>query len=162
LAAVEDRQTPGLYLELANLPAGRYATERAPIVATRPGVTRSTWWSNRHPDRGDVPRRLEEFATLGVHELAEDGFTPPETVEGILGLHLERTPRPGQGRLTGERTDGLLLVLISPKAPEHAQDLRDWGDFVHLRHIAAAGVPGYRMITPYQRVGGGEPRFCHF
>ncbi len=159
---MEDRTTPGLYLELAASDPADYGRERAPAVAGRAGVSRTTWWSNQHPDRDDVPRRLDEFATLGVHELEAEGFTAPERADGVLGVHLERTPRPGQGSLTGERTDGLLLVLISPKTPEQAQELRDWGDFVHLRHIAEAGVPGYRMITPYQRAGGGEPRFCHF
>ena len=40
-------------------------------------------------------------------------------------------------------TIGLSLVLISPREPDQAQALRDWADFVHIRHIAAAGVPGY-------------------
>jgi hypothetical protein len=56
----------------------------------------------------------------------------------------------------------LLLVLISPREESQAQALRDWGDFVHLRWIAAAGVPGYRTITPYEHVDRGTPRFCHF
>ena len=33
---------------------------------------------------------------------------------------------------------------------------------MHIRHIAEAAVPGYGMITPYERVGGGDPRFMHF
>jgi hypothetical protein len=159
---VEDRTTAGLYLELAPTDADAYGRTRAPVLAARTGVTRTTWWSNQHPHRDDLPRRLEEFATLGVHELLGDGFQPPDPPTGGLGLHFERTPRPGQGVLTGEPTNGLLLVLISPRPPDQAQALRDWGDFVHLRHIVEAAVPGYRMITPYQRVGGGEPRFCHF
>ena len=40
--------------------------------------------------------------------------------------------------------------------------MRDWGDFVHLRHIAEVAVPGYTMITPYENVTGGDPRFLHF
>jgi hypothetical protein len=54
-------------------------------------------------------------------------------------------------------------VLISAKHdddPAAAQALRDWGDFVHLNHIAAVGVPGYTMITPY-RVDGDGPAFLH-
>jgi hypothetical protein len=64
--------------------------------------------------------------------------------------------------LTGKETVGLSLVLISPREPEQAQALRDWGDFVHLNHIAAVGVPGYTMITPYENATGGDPRFMHF
>jgi hypothetical protein len=162
---VEDRQTAALYLELAGLEPDDYGRERVGVVAGRTGVQRATWWSNQHPDRDDVPHRLPEFTTLGVYELVA-GFTPPAPVEGITGLHLARTPRPGQGVLGDDVTNGLLLVLISPKDPERGQELRDWGDFVHLRHIAEAAVPGYRMITPYELVGverghGGAPRYLH-
>jgi hypothetical protein len=72
-----------------------------------------------------------------------------------------RYPRPSQGSCSGERTTGILLVLISAKQRESAQDLRDWGDFVHLRHIAEAAVPGYRTITPWEHETSGTPRFCH-
>ncbi|HEX3981202.1 MAG TPA: hypothetical protein VHW93_08260 [Acidimicrobiales bacterium] len=40
--------------------------------------------------------------------------------------------------------------------------MRDWADFVHIRHIAEAAVPGYTMITPYENVTGGNPRYLHF
>jgi hypothetical protein len=73
-----------------------------------------------------------------------------------------RTPRPGQGRLTGKPTVSLSLVLISPTTPDEAQALRDWGDFVHLNHIVEAGVPGYTMITPYENATKGDPRYMHF
>jgi hypothetical protein len=53
------------------------------------------------------------------------------------------------------------LVFISPREPQGAQALRDWGDFIHLRHIAATSVPGFTMITPYENVSGGTPRFMH-
>jgi hypothetical protein len=74
---------------------------------------------------------------------------------------LVRYPRPSQGSCSGERTTGILLVLISAKHAESAQDLRDWGDFVHLRHIAEAAVPGYRTITPWENETSGTPRYCH-
>ena len=163
---MEDRQTAALWLELAAADPAAYARDRVDDVAARPGVARASWWTNQCPDRTDLPRRLPEFATLGVYEL-DDGFSPPPPAEGVTGLHLARTPRPGQGTLGGDATTGLLLVLISPKDPARAQELRDWGDFVHLRHIAEAAVPGYRMITPYEQVGGHSgdpdegPRFLH-
>ena len=51
-------------------------------------------------------------------------------------------------------------------AVARARELRDWADFVHIRHIAEAAVPGFRMITPYvnARAGdeGAEPWFLHF
>jgi len=104
---------------------------------------------------------LPELDHLAVYEV-DDTFTAPATPNGVTGHHFRRTPRPGQGCLTGEPTIGLSLVLISPKEPGGAQALRDWADFVHIRHIAAAGVPGYGMITPYENVTRGDPRFMHF
>ena len=157
---MEDRRTGALYLELADGPPEAYGRERAPRVAGLPGVERSTWWSNQHPERDDLPRRLPEFTTLGLHEV-DEGFGPPPPSEGVTGLHFAATPRPAQGVLGEETTNGLLLVLISPRSDGEGQVLRDWGDFVHLRHIAEAAVPGYRMITPYEQVGGGEPRYLH-
>lgn len=159
---MEDRRTPGLWLELTRWGAARYAAERVPEVQAAGGVTRSTWWANQHRDRDDVPRRIEEFDLLGVHEL-DAGFSPPAVPEGVTGLHFAATPRPGQGTLGGDATNGLLLVLISPRTPEEGQALRDWGDFVHIRHIAEAAVPGYRMITPYENVEGPAraPRYLH-
>ena len=104
---------------------------------------------------------LPEFGLLGVYEV-EPGFAAPDAADGITGHHFRRTGRPGQGRLTGRPTVGLSLVLISPTDPSRAQDLRDWADFVHLRHIAEVGVPGYSMVTPYEHAHGGDPRFLHF
>ena len=153
--------TAGLYLEMTEQTADDYATSRVPQVLAGPGVTRATWWENVKRDRADLPRVLPEFDRLGVYEV-DDGFAAPSVPEAITGYHFRRTPRPGQGSLSGERTIGLSLVLISPTEPERAQELRDWGDFVHIRHIAQVGVPGYTMITPYENVTGGDPRFMHF
>jgi hypothetical protein len=158
---VEDRLTPGLYLEMTDRPVDAFVDERVPEVLARAGVERATWWENVCRDREDLPRRLPEFGLLGVYEVQED-FRAPETPDDVNGHHFHRTPRPGQGRLTGRPTVGLSLVLISPRQPEQAQALRDWGDFVHIRHIAEVGVPGYSMITPYENVTGGDPRFMHF
>jgi hypothetical protein len=158
---VEDRHTPGLYLEMSDLAAGTYASERAPMVLEQPGATQATWWENVNRDRGDLPRVLPEFDLLGVYEV-DDSFTAPNAPDGITGHHFRRTPRPGQGVLTGNPTIGLSLVLISPKDPAQAQALRDWGDFVHIRHIAEVAVPGYGMITPYENVDDGDPRYMHF
>ena len=52
-------------------------------------------------------------------------------------------------------------VRISPEDADRAQELRDWGDFVHIRHIAETAVPGFGMITPYRNPGVG-PAFLHF
>lgn len=158
---MEDRGTPGLYLEMTELPSDRYAARRVPEVLALDGAHRATWWENVKRDRDDLPRVLPEFDRLGVYEV-DDDFVAPDTPDDISGHHFRRTPRPGQGCLTGNPTIGLSLVLISPKEPALAQDLRDWGDFVHIRHIAEVGVPGYGMITPYENATGGDPRFLHF
>jgi hypothetical protein len=158
---VEDRDTIGLYLEMTELSPDAYASERVPEVLMELGVERATWWVNVNRDRDDLPRVLPEFDVLGVYEV-DATFRAPKVPEGIAGHHFRRTPRPGQGCLTGNPTTGLSLVLISPTEPARAQVLRDWADFIHIRHIAEVGVPGYSMITPYENVTGGDPRFMHF
>jgi hypothetical protein len=158
---VEDRVTAGLYLEMTDLALDAYARDRVPQVLDLPGVSRATWWRNVHRDRDDLPRVLPEFDHLGVFEV-DAAFRPPAPPAAITGHHFRHYPRPGQGVLTGRPTIGLSLVLISPKEPERAQELRDWADFVHIRHIAEAAVPGYGMITPYENASGGDPRFMHF
>jgi|RhiMetdeSRZDD1v2_1073273.scaffolds.fasta_scaffold270204_3 hypothetical protein len=158
---MEDRLTPELYLETTDLPIERYAAERVPAVLALPAVERATWWRNLRRDRRDLPRSsLPDFDHLGVFELRE-GFRAPATPPGVTGYHFRRYPRPAQGILTGRPTIGLLLVLVSPDDPARAQALRDWADFVHIRRIAEASVPGYGMITPYENVTGGNPRFLH-
>jgi hypothetical protein len=139
-----------------------YADARVGDVLELAGVERATWWRNMKRDRRDLPRVLDEFDSLGVYEVDESFSAPTSVPEGVTGHHFRRTPRPGQGRLTGRPTIGLSLVLISPTTPERAQELRDWGDFVHISWIAAVGVPGYSMITPYENATGGDPRFMHF
>jgi hypothetical protein len=159
---MEDRLTPALYLELSALTPEDYERDRVPALRTMSGVEQVWWWANANPDRTDLPRRLDECAALGLAEVTSD-FQPPAGNQGFL---FRRTPRPGQGVLTGRPITGLLLVLISPRDPADAQALRDWADFIHIRHIAAAAVPGYAMITPYERSGRApgdspEPRFLH-
>ncbi len=163
---MEDRVAPGLYLEMTDGDLDGYVAQRVPAVLTNDHALRATWWRNVHRDRADLPRVLEEFSHLAVYEV-DAQFTPPPAPDGVRSLHMVRTPRPGQGIITGRATIGLSLVLISPDA-EHdddvgAQALRDWADFVHIRHIAEAAVPGYAMITPYVNADhGGHPRFMHF
>jgi hypothetical protein len=154
---MEDRLTPGLYIELTGASPDDYARGRVPEVLARPGVSRATWWENVVPGRTDLPRVLPECPLLGVFEV-DDAFTAPGDGSGH---HFRRYPRPGQGILSGRPTIGLSLVLISPKQPDQAQALRDWADFVHIHHIAATGNPGYTMITPYENVTGSDPRFMH-
>ena len=125
-------------------------------------MQRATWWRNVHRDRDDLPRVLPEFDHLGVYEV-DDAFVPPEAPDDIAGHHFRRTAAArARACSPGNPTIGLSLVLISPKDPARAQELRDWGDFVHIRHIAEVGVPGYCMITPYENATGGDPRFLHF
>ncbi|HTL84132.1 MAG TPA: hypothetical protein VL856_03060 [Acidimicrobiia bacterium] len=158
---MEDRRTFGLYLEMTDQSIDAYARTRVPEVCAGPGVDRATWWRNVHRDRTDLPRVLPEFDHLGVYEV-DDEFVPPPCPENVLAHHFVRTARPGQGVLTGRPTIGLSLVLISPKDRAQAQALRDWADFVHIRHIAEVGVPGYCMITPYRNAADEDPLFMHF
>jgi len=161
---MDDRVTPGLYLEMTDEPLDHYAATRVPELLAQPGVERATWWENVHRDRTDLPRVLPEFSHLGIYEVAPGFLAPDPAPDTLVGAHhFVRTPRPGQGTISGKPTIGLSLVLISPEEESRAQELRDWADFVHIRHIAEASVPGYTMITPYvNAVPGGHPRFMHF
>jgi hypothetical protein len=170
---VEDRLTPELWLDLADMPAETYRADVLEPTANLDRVERATWWVNAHPNRRDLPRTLPEFETLGLYELtpaashaashaASQAAPIASPQPEVTRLHFGRTPRPGQGVQTGLPTIGLLLVLISPTTPEAGQALRDWADFVHIRHIAAAAVPGYGMITPYERIDRtGPARYLH-
>jgi hypothetical protein len=159
---MEDRMTSGLYVETSDATPSSFETRRVPELLALDGLERVTWWENVNVGRSDLPRRLAEFTLLGVCELTDGFRAPAPAADGSSGYHFRRYPRPGQGHLSAQPTVGLSLVLISPRTPEAAQALRDWGDFVHIRHIAACGVPGFTMITPYENVTGGEPRFMHF
>jgi hypothetical protein len=157
---MEDRITAGLYLEMSSTAPKVYEAERVPEVVGRPGVQRATWWENANPNRKDLPRTVEEFSLLGLYEVDLD-FSAPELGANTSGYHFRHYPRPGQGSVTGQPTMGLLLVLVSPRDAHGAHALRDWADFVHIRHIAEASVPGYTMITPYENVAAEGPRFLH-
>lgn len=157
---MEDRVTPILQLERCDLAPERWLAERGPALLACAGVERVSAWTNCAPGRTDLPRTLPEFGTLGVVE-AQAPFAAPPPPAGIA-VDRFRQVRPGQGVLTGRPTRGLELVLISPRSEAGAQALRDWADFVHIRHIAAAAVPGFGLITPYENVAGGRPRFLHF
>lgn len=152
--------TSGLYLEMTDGPLVAYVERRVPEVLSIPGAQRATWWENCVRDRTDLPRTIPEFSRLGVYEV-DERFTTPAAPAGVTGHLFRRTGRPGQGRLTGKATVGLSLVLISPRAAGGAQPLRDWADFVHIRHIAEVSVPGYSMITPYENASGADPRYLH-
>ena len=158
---MEDRITRGLYLEMTEGPLDDYVDTRVDDVLGRHGAGRATWWRNANRDRADLPRTLPEFEYLAVYEVG-DAFEAPVTPSGVTGLHFRHYPRPGQGRITGRPTLGLSLVLISPTERHRAQELRDWGDFVHIRFIVEADVPGYTMITPYENVTGADPLYLHF
>jgi hypothetical protein len=156
---MEDRANSSVWLELVGSRPDDYEA-RAEDLLSRPGFTSAWWGDNQNPDRSDLPRRLPEFATLAIYEV-DDRFVAPSLSDSSRGLHFRRTGRPGQGILTGAPTTGVLLVLISPRHLERATALRDWADFVHIRHIAAVAVPGYSMITPYENADGTEPRYLH-
>jgi len=157
---MEDRLTPILQLELCDLAPETWLAERGAALLALGGVERVSAWTNCAPGRSDLPRTLAEFHTLGVAE-ARARFASPAPPPGVA-VHQFRQVRPGQGVLSGRPTCGLELVLISPRSEDGAQALRDWADFVHIHHIAAAAVPGFTLITPYENVARTRPRFLHF
>jgi len=155
---MEDRITPVLQLEPSDLAPDAWLAARTEALRAHAEVERLSAWTNCAPGRTDLPRTLPEFTTLGVVEARGPFACPPPA--GATA-HQFRQVRPGQGVLRSGPTLGLELVLISPRHDSGAQALRDWADFVHIHHIAAAAVPGFAMITPYENTGGGRPRFLH-
>lgn len=153
---MEDRQPPRLHLELVRQPDRM--DERAAVVESA-GWRVSIWEPATASDVDELPRILPRCDGVVIGE--GDGGVVESPSPASTVVPLVRYPRPSQGSCSGERTTGILLVLISAKAREAAQELRDWGDFVHLRHIAEAAVPGYRTITPWEHESSGTPRYCH-
>jgi len=156
---VEDRTTPGLYLELGDVEPEAYRDARAPELLALAGVRRVTWWATAKPGRDELPMTVSDGTLLGVAEV-DDAFVAAAPPAGTTAFHFRRHGRPSQGILTGGPTTGLLVVWISPRSPDLARSLRDWGDFVHIRHIAAASVPGFTQIAVYENAGPG-PRYMH-
>jgi hypothetical protein len=156
---VEDRVDAGLWLQTATTsPMLSAGTVHPGSADGNPELERVSWWENACPERTDLPRKIDEFAFLGISEVAAD-FRPSDDV---AGWHFRRYRRPGQGVLTGRRTRGLLLVLVGVRSPDQAQAFRDWADFTHIRHIAASDDSTGLMITPYENaVPGADPRFLH-
>src|SRR3984885_2042489 len=152
---MEDRQPPRLHLELVREPD--CVEERAAAIELA-GWAVSIWEPAPISD-DDLPRTLPRGGGVVVGE--GDGAVVESPSAASTVVPLVRYPRPTQGSCSGEPTTGILLVLISAKQRESAQELRDWGDFVHLRHIAEAAVPGYRTITPWENESSGTPRYCH-
>jgi len=150
-----------LYLEMTNLSIEAYEVERLGDVLKREDVELATLWRNQRPKREDYERTIPEFETLAVYEVVHD-FAMPTDARDHRGHHFRRVPRPALGILSGEPTAGLEIVLVSSVNPGGVQALRDWADFLHIREIASAAVPGFTMITPYENVEGGAPRFMHF
>jgi hypothetical protein len=158
---MEDRLTPGLYLELGTMEPADYRRTRAPELLARAGVDRVSWWETTIPGRDELPMAVPDGTLLGVAETNE-AFVAPDPRPGTTARHFRRYPRPSQGILSGRPTTGLLVVWISPVTADRAQALRDWADFIHIRKIAEAAVDGYTQITPYENVEGNDPRYMHF
>jgi hypothetical protein len=157
---VEDRDTPRLYLELGDGTDADGAARAAELLGEA-GVVRASWWANCVPGRSELPMRVPDGALLVVAELDVDAAVPSAR-PGSTAFSFRRHSRPSQGVLTGRPTTGLLVVWISPRTPDLAPTLRDWGDFVHIRHIAAAGIPGFTQISVFENETAADPLYMHF
>ncbi|HEX4126423.1 MAG TPA: hypothetical protein VHX67_02460 [Acidimicrobiales bacterium] len=158
---MEDRSSPLLHLELGDASPEESAA-RARQLAERAGVARVTWWENCAFERTDLPMRIRDGRALLLVE-ASEGYAVPPPPPTVSASHcFRREPRPSQGILTGTPTLGLMIVWISPRTEDLARSLRDWGDFVHIRHIAAAAIPGFTQISVYENAAAADPRYMHF
>ena len=150
-----------LYLELGDA-TPQACSERAKHLLREACAERVTWWENCVLGRTDLPMRVRDGKTLVVVE-AEEDFAVPVAPADVSEAHcFRRHARPSQGIVTGTPTLGLLIVWISPRIADLARRLRDWGDFVHIRHIAAAGIPGFTQISVYENATGTDPLYMHF
>ena len=160
--AMEDRTTPVLYLEMTDRPAERYARRTCARSARPPRSSAGDMVGQLRA----VPHRPspDHAGVLHPGRLRGDrGFRGSRYVpEDIAGYCFDHYPRPGQGTISDKPTLGLELVLISAPTAAQSQALRDWGDFVHIRDIAAAAPEHFTMITPYENRGKGSPRYMHF
>ena len=153
LGAVEDRITPGLYLEMTDRPLDAYARDRVPEVL---GAARRRA-GHLVAQRAPRPRRSPAGAprvrpSRRLRGRRRRSRAPP-TPAGITGHHFRHYRRPGPGRRHRPPDDrAVARADLARRSPTRAQELRDWADFVHIRHIAEAAVPGYCMITPYENV----------
>jgi len=157
---VEDRTNEALYLELSNA-APSEAEQRAGELVKLAGAHRVHWYDNAHPNRTDLPPKVKEGTMLVVAEVDRTFRAPDPPLDTTAHLFI-RHSRPSQGVLDGAPTTGLLIVWISPRSPEFAQELRDWGDFIHIRHIAAAAIPGFTQISVFENARDTDPRYMHF
>jgi hypothetical protein len=152
-----------LHMELSNCDPAAFAQTRVPQLAAVTAVTGVTWWEAIVPGRNELPVDISDGTVLGLATsdtiLEPDALAPgPDTVAQHT---FRRYPRPTQGRSSGRPVTGLLVVWITPKDPEDAQSVRDWGDFIHIHHIAEAAMPGFGRITAYEHAAHGEPRYLH-
>jgi len=158
IGRVEDRSGAGLYLEMTDGPLA--PTSRSAVagpVADRRSRARDLVGEPPDGDRDDLPRKLPEFSYLAGLRGRRHLHPRRHHTRSRPGCHFRRTGRPGRDGSPGKPTIGLSLVLISPRSPDGARALRDWADFVHIRHIAEVAVPGYGMITPYEHADGADP-----
>ena len=122
-----------------------------------------TWWANCAFERTDLPMRIRDGRTLVVVEAGERLRRPsPRRPRSSTPTASAATPGRARASSPAARRSGSSIVWISPRTPDLARSLRDWGDFVHIRHIAAAAIPGFTQISVYENTAGADPRYMHF
>ena len=52
--------------------------------------------------------------------------------------------------------------MDQPSHPRSGDQLAGLGDFVHIRHIAAAGIPGFTQISVFENETAADPWYMHF
>ena len=109
---MEDRQPPRLHLELVREP-DRLDERAAPVQEA--GWEVSIWEPATTAD-DDLPRILPRCDGVVIGE--GDGGIVESPSPATTAVPLVRYPRPSQGSCSGERTTGILLVLISAKELE--------------------------------------------
>jgi hypothetical protein len=92
---MEDRVSPGLYLELVNLAPDAYRA-RVDTLLGSPGVHRVSWWENSLPGRDELPMRIPDGSLLGLAEV-DDTFAPTAAPDAATAFHFRRHPARARG-----------------------------------------------------------------
>ena len=173
------------------LPLGQRAGPRSLIwwrTASPPGSTWSSVTSTRPTTRPSGPPSSWPFPGVGPGQLVghhrpgrapsspwpsptgpswgvaetDDPSWHPAPLPGTTARLFARYPRPSQGILTGRPPPACLVVWIRPSPRTGPNRCGTGPTSSTSRKIAAAAVPGYTQITPYENTAGTHPRFMHF
>ena len=165
IGAVEDRITPGLYLEMTDHAARRV---RAPsgcptVLAPARRASGPRGGATCTATATDLPRVLPEFDHLGVYEVDDDVPRAADARRRSPATTSAATAGPGQGVAHRPADDrAVARADLAQGARRGRRSCATGPTSCTSATSPRPRCPGYAMITPYENVTGGDPRFMHF